>query len=241
MSNLLELKTISVSSNKKALLKDFSVKLQKGELSLLMGPNGAGKSTFANIVMGNPKYELSEGKLFFEGEDISELSADKRAQKGIFVSFQHPVEVEGLAITNFLRASYNAVKEKNLNLAQFHKLLKEKMEELELDASFRSRFLNVGFSGGEKKRSELLQLLLLEPKLAILDEIDSGLDVDALKMLTSLLLELKKKGMSILLISHNPKVLEYLEADRVFLLKDGRLVKEGKQDLAEEIAKKGFK
>lgn len=241
MADKLRLEDVHASSNGKELLKGVGIEVRRGEVCVIMGPNGAGKSTVANVIMGNPKYEVTKGMIYLDEEKINDLSPEERARKGIFMSFQHPVEIDGVTFANFLRSSYNFTTGKNLNIAQFQKLLNEKMEELEIDSRFRSRFVNTGFSGGEKKRSEILQLLLLEPEFAILDEVDSGLDVDALKLLSSSIRKLKEeKNMGLIVITHYNKILDHIRPDRVYLLKDGRVEKTGSAELVKEIEKKGF-
>ncbi|MCA9460372.1 MAG: Fe-S cluster assembly ATPase SufC [Nanoarchaeota archaeon] len=241
MEKSLELKNLFVKVAGKDILSDVNLKIKAGEVCVLMGPNGAGKSTISNVIMGNPKYEVVSGDIILDGEVITNLKTNERAKKGLFMSFQHPSEISGVTMANFLRTSYNIMHEKKLNVGQFHKLLKEKMLDLNMDGKFRSRFVNAGFSGGEKKRSEILQLVLFEPSFAILDEIDSGLDVDALKLVAKNINILKtKNNMGIIIITHYNKILDYLKADKVFVLKNGKIVREGGACLAKEIEVSGF-
>lgn len=237
----LEVKDLHVEVDGKEILKGVSFTLESNKTTVLMGPNGAGKSTISNVLLGNPKYRVTKGQIILEGEDITELEPNERAQKGIFMTFQHPVEIDGVTMVNFLRTSYNSIKKTDLKVHEFHKLLNAKMKELDIDAKFRTRSVNKGFSGGEKKRSEILQLLLFEPKFAILDEIDSGLDVDALKIVTrgiNKVKEIAKTGF--LIITHHNKILESINLDQVLILKNGIIDREGGVELAKEIELKGF-
>ena len=178
----LQIKDLHVNVEGKEILKGVNLDVEIGKVHALMGPNGSGKSTLANVLMGHPKYEITKGKIFLDGEDITELKADERAKRGLFLSFQYPSEITGVTLTNFLRTAYNSVKKDKLSVIDFHKLLKKKMEELQMDPSFNKRYVNEGFSGGEKKRAEILQMSVLEPKYAILDECDSGLDVNSIQI-----------------------------------------------------------
>lgn len=237
----LELKNIHASIGDKKILRGIDLSVNEGEICVLLGPNGAGKSTISNVIMGNPKYGVTDGMITLNGESILELGPDERAKKGIFMSFQHPVEIEGITLSNFLRTSYNMIKGTDLKVGDFQKLIKEKMDELGMDPKFRTRSLNVGFSGGEKKRSEILQLVLFEPDFAILDEIDSGLDVDALKIVSENIMNVaKKKKVGILIITHYNKILQYLKPDKVFVVKSGKIVESGDFQLAKRIEEKGF-
>lgn len=239
MGNILEIKNLNSSIDNKSILSNINLEIKKGDFTILLGPNGAGKSSLTNVLMGNPQYE-TKGKIIFEGKDITKLSVDDRAKLGIFMSFQHPIEVSGVTLSNFLRTSYNSIKGTNLNITEFMKILNQKLDELEMDKKFRSRFLNFGFSGGEKKRCEILQMLVLEPKFIILDEIDSGLDVDSLKLIAKVIENYKTKDVSILLITHHNKFLEYITPDKVIIMKKGEIVKQGDITLMEEILEKGF-
>ncbi len=237
----LEVRSLCVNVNDKRILEDISFDVPKGGVVVLIGPNGAGKSTVSNALMGNPKYNMVKGKILLDKENITELDSDKRAKKGLFMSFQQPVEISGVSMSNFLRQSYNSVKGTNLQIGEFMKLLNEKMNILGFDSKFRGRFVNSGFSGGEKKRSEILQLLLFEPEYAILDEIDSGLDVDSLKRVCESIEEVRvKKKIGILIITHYNKILEYIKPDEVIVLKEGRVSQRGGLELANKIFKDGF-
>lgn len=240
--SLVEIKNLSVEIEGKLVLKNVSLEMNTNSINVFLGPNGAGKSTIANVLMGNPKYKIVSGEIFFDGKDITNQSPDLRAKEGLFLSFQNSYEIDGVTMLNFLRTSYNLLKGKEMQLREFIKILEEKMSFLEMDKSFRARELNVGFSGGEKKRSEMLQLLLYEPKFAILDELDSGLDVDALKLIKKVILELKEKNKTgFMIITHNNKVLEFVEPDNVFVLINGEIKKKGGKELILEVEKQGFK
>ena len=239
--NELTIKNLSASVSNKKVLDDINLTLKKGEVCVLMGPNGAGKSTISNILLGNDKYKITNGTITLDGIDITNESTDKRAKLGLFMCFQNPIEISGVTYINFLRQSYNLIKETNIQLKDFITLLEAKMENLGLDKKFKSRFVNKGFSGGEKKRFEMLQLLLLEPKYAIFDEIDSGLDVDGLKIICDQINNIKKeKKTGILIITHYNKILEYINPDKVILLKEGKIKKTGDINLAKSILENGF-
>jgi Fe-S cluster assembly ATP-binding protein len=241
---MLKVSKLSSTIEKKEVLKDVSFDIKEGEIVAIMGPNGSGKSSLAQIIMGNPDY-LVKGNISFKNKDISKLTTNERSVLGIYLAFQYPFEIPGLNLAQFLRASLNArlPKEKKLNVFEFRKLLREKLKELDMEESFMDRNLNEGFSGGEKKRTEILQLLLLKPKLIILDETDSGLDVDALKIVFKAIKEYKEKNKdtSIMLITHYNRVFEYISPDRVLVLKKGEIIKEGSKDLLKYIEDKGYK
>lgn len=238
--NLLEIKNLQVSVDDKVILSNLDLSVNKGEVHVLMGPNGAGKSTLVNTIMGHPKYTVDRGTILFEGEDITRARTDERAKKGLFLSFQNPEEIPGISLENFLRTSRTAVTGKPIRLFAYRKELAQKMEELHMDDSYASRYLNVGFSGGEKKKSEILQMLMLNPKLAILDETDSGLDVDAVKTVSRGVEQFKNRDNSLLIITHNTKILEYLQVDYVHVLMNSRIVKTGGSELIAEINESGF-
>ena len=241
MANLLEIQNLSVDIEKKHVLSGVSLTVNPGETHVLMGPNGAGKSTLGYTIMGNPRYTVSGGKIFFDGEDITTLGADKRASKGIFLSFQNPLEVPGIALESFIRTSLQQRTGERVKLFQFQKQLKETMNLLHMDESYASRDLNVGFSGGEKKKSEILQLLMLNPRLAILDETDSGLDVDAVRTVSKGIEEYQKRmNGALIIITHSTKILESLKVDKTHVLVKGKIIKEGGGALVEEINEKGF-
>lgn len=241
MSNLLQIKNLSVNIENKRVLDDISLEVNAGETHVLMGPNGAGKSTLGYTIMGNPRYEVSNGKIFLNGEDITDLSADKRAAKGLFLSFQSPLEIPGISLESFIRNALQAATGKRVKLFQFQKELKEKMALLEMDESYAGRNLNVGFSGGERKKSEILQLLMLKPKIAILDETDSGLDVDAVRTVSRGIEEYQRaQEGALIIITHSTKILESLNVDHTHVIVKGRLVKNGGAELVEEINHDGF-
>jgi len=236
---LLEIKDLNVSVDGKEILKDLNLKLEKGKVYALMGPNGSGKSTLAQVLMGNKKFD-SSGNIFFEGKEISSLNSNERAKKGIFLSFQYPVEISGVTISNFLRTAYNALNEKKAGLLDFQKLLKKNAKKLNLDEKFFSRFLNEGFSGGEKKKAETLQLLTLNPRFAILDETDSGLDIDSLRVVSEGIKNFMNKDKTILIITHYKRILDYVKPDVIFIMKHGKIIKSGSWEMIDEIEKKGY-
>ncbi|WP_425448085.1 Fe-S cluster assembly ATPase SufC [Dethiothermospora halolimnae] len=241
MSNkLLKIKNLHTKIEDKEILKGLDLEVNKGEIHVIMGPNGAGKSTLAYTLMGHPKYKTVDGEIEFDGENINELKADERGQKGIFLSFQYPEEIPGVTVEDFLRTAKSSVTGKRQMVMKFKKVLKEKMDLLDIKEEYASRYLNQGFSGGEKKKNEMLQMAVLEPKLAILDETDSGLDVDAIKTVAKGVKELKNDENSIIVITHYNKILEYLKPDYVHILLDGKIVESGDINLANEIDDKGY-
>lgn len=241
MAHLLEINGIKASAEDKEILHGVSLFIDGNETHVLMGPNGAGKSTLGSTIMGSPEYSVTGGQIFFEGEDITELSTDKRAKLGIFLSFQNPIEIPGITLSEFLRNALEQVTGRHLKLWDFKKKLKAAMELLDMDVSYADRDLNVGFSGGEKKKAEILQLLILEPKLAILDETDSGLDVDAVRTVSKGIEEYKKAtGGSLLVITHNTKILDALSVDKTHILADGLIAAEGGGELVSEVINGGF-
>lgn len=237
---LLEIKNLHVSVENNVILNGLDLTVGKGEIHVLMGPNGAGKSTLVNTVMGHPQYRLDKGSIEFDGRDITHAPTNERAKAGLFLSFQNPEEVPGVTLENFMRTSRTAVTGKPVKLFAYKKELKEKMDELSMDEDYASRYLNVGFSGGEKKKSEILQMLMLNPKLAILDETDSGLDVDAVKIVSQGVEKFKTAENSLLIITHNTKILEYLPVDYVHVLMNGRIVRSGDRSLIDLINESGF-
>lgn len=238
---LLDIQNIFVNIDSKQVLNGLNLKIGKGETHVLMGPNGAGKSTLGNTLMGNPIYNLSNGKIFFDGQEITELSTDERAKLGMFLSFQNPLEVPGISVETFIRSALQQSTGEHVKLFQFQKALKANMELLNMDPSYASRDLNVGFSGGERKKSEILQLLMLNPKFAILDETDSGLDVDAVRTVSKGILEYQKKqDGALLIITHSTKILESLKVDYTHVLVKGKIVKTGDGSLVKEINENGF-
>ena len=237
---LLNIDNLKVSVDNNEILKGVSLQLESGKIYALMGPNGSGKSSLSYTVAGHPKYKVDQGNIFFEGEDITQLPPDLRAQKGIFLSFQYPKSIPGVTVANFLRAAYQAVKKEDVRVYDFQKRLKQKMDQLHIPHSFMNRFVNEGFSGGEKKKAEMLQALVLEPKLIIMDETDSGLDVDALKTVAEGIQTLAGPKTTIVLITHYFKILEYLTPDEVHVLKSGQIVESGGVELANSIEAIGF-
>ena len=241
MSNtLLEIKDLYVNAEEKEILKGLNLKINKGEVHVIMGPNGAGKSTLANVILNNPEYTKIKGSVEFEGENINDLSTDKIATKGIFMSFQTPEEIPGISNMNFLKYTKNKMTNKPVRIFEFKETVKKYMEALNMNKKLIDRNLNVGFSGGEKKKNEILQMLVLEPKLAILDETDSGLDVDAIKTVSKGINMYKNDENAVLIITHNNRILENLKIDYVHVLVDGKIVTTGGEELAEEIEKSGY-
>ncbi len=236
----LNIKNLHVSADDKEILKGVDLEIPKGKVVVIMGPNGSGKSTLANTLAGHPKYEITEGSIQLDGGDITEDAANERAKKGMFLSMQYPPEIEGVTIANFLRLAVNAQREEKMNPLRIHAMLLEKMKELGVDESFLKRYLNVGLSGGEKKRLEILQLAVLDPAYAILDETDSGLDVDALKIVSEGINTFRSEEKGILLITHYNRILEYVTPDAIHIMLDGKIVKSGGAELAVEIEKDGY-
>ena len=241
MSQLLEIKGLTAGIEGKTLLHGIDLTIGAGETHVLMGPNGAGKSTLGSVIMGSPEYAVSSGSILFKGEDITDESADKRAKRGIFLSFQDPVEIAGVSLSEFLRNALEQLTGKHTKLWDHKKKLKQCMEILGMDSAYADRDLNVGFSGGEKKKAEILQLLVLEPQLAILDETDSGLDVDAVKTVSAGIEEYKRRtGGSLIVITHNTRILDALKVDRTHILAAGKTVAEGGAELAGDVIEHGF-
>ena len=238
----LNVKNLQVKAEHIKILNGVDLVVEEGSTTVLMGPNGSGKSTLAQVIMGHPTYTAEDGVIEFNGENILELEPNERSQKGIFLSFQYPSEIPGVDVSNYLRLVYNIHHGTNLSPVKFRQILSEKMAFLEMSDDFASRSLNEGFSGGEKKRMEMLQLLIIEPKLAILDETDSGLDVDALKLVGKTVEHLKAQNhMSVLLITHYTRILKYIDAQKVYIMKEGKIIQEGGRQLAHELEEKGFK
>lgn len=237
---LLEIKNLYVTTEKKEILKGINLKINKGEIHVIMGPNGSGKTTTANAILNNPIYKKEKGTIEFNNEDITNLKTDEIARKGIFMSFQQPEEIPGITITNFLKYAKNKTTGKPVKVFEFKDELKKYMEELKMDSKNIERSLNVGFSGGEKKKNEILQMLVLNPKLAILDETDSGLDVDAIKTVSKGIEMFKNDENAVIIITHNTKILHSLKVDFVHILVNGKIVKTGTQELAKEIEENGY-
>jgi len=237
---MLEIKNLHVEIEGKEILKGINLKLEKGKIIALMGPNGSGKSTLANTIMGDSKYTITKGEILFEGKNIIDLTPTEKSKLGIFLSFQYPQEIEGVTIRNFLRTAYQSLKEKKLGVLEFKELVNEKSKLLNINEEFSERYLNHGFSGGEKKKSEMLQLLTLDPKLAILDETDSGLDIDALKSISLGMNNFMNKSKCVLIITHYKRILELIKPDKVFIMKDGKIVMEGTSELVDKLEEKGY-
>jgi Fe-S cluster assembly ATP-binding protein len=241
---MLSIKNLHASIGDKEILKGINLEVKAGEIHAIMGPNGAGKSTLSAIIAGNENYEVTEGEILLEGEDLSDLAPEERAHKGIFLSFQYPVEIPGVSVTNFIRTAINETRKANkleeMPSNEMLKVIREKSELLEIDRKFLSRSLNEGFSGGEKKRNEIFQMAMLEPKLAILDETDSGLDIDALRIVANGVNKLKSDKNAIVVITHYQRLLDYIVPDFVHVLYNGKIVKSGDASLALELEEKGY-
>lgn len=244
MANLLSIKDLHADIDGKEILRGLNLEVNKGEIHAIMGPNGAGKSTLASVLVGNPNYEVTKGQVEFNGKDLLDLEPEERAAEGVFLSFQYPVEIPGVSMTNFMRTALNEVRKyrglEPISAADFLKLMKEKRQLVELDSSLASRAVNEGFSGGEKKRNEIFQMAMLEPKLSILDETDSGLDIDALRIVASGVNKLRTKDNATIVITHYQRLLDYIKPDFVHVLYKGRIVKSGGPDLALKLEEKGY-
>ncbi|AEB12626.1 Fe-S cluster assembly ATPase SufC [Marinithermus hydrothermalis] len=240
MANQLEIRDLWVSIEGQPILKGVNLTVPKGEVHALMGPNGAGKSTLGKVIAGDPEYTVEQGEILLDGENILELEPDERARKGLFLAFQYPVEVPGVTIANFLRLALSAHKGGDVSVTEFYSRLQHALETLEWDESVVSRYLNEGFSGGEKKRNEILQLMVLQPKYAILDETDSGLDIDALKIVAKGVNAMRGPEFGALVITHYQRLLNYIVPDVVHVMVDGRVVKSGDKNLALELEQKGY-
>ncbi len=237
----LEIQNLHVRTEDREILHGVDLKVEKGETHALMGPNGSGKSTLANTIMGNPTYEATDGRILLNGEDLTEADPDERARAGLFLAFQYPATIPGVSVANFLRTAVNAGREEPIRVKDFGTLLRRNMELLEIDPSFNKRYLNEGFSGGEKKRAEILQMAMLEPDIAVLDETDSGLDVDALRIVSegvNALRESTKSGF--LIITHYTRILRYVRPEFVHIMLAGRIVREGGPELADDLEEKGY-
>lgn len=241
---MLSIKDLSVNIGEKQILKDFNLEIKPGEVHAIMGPNGTGKSTLASTLAGREEYEVQSGEIIFQGKNLLELAPDERAREGVFLAFQYPVEIPGVSVTNFMKAAVNAKRKHHgmdpLDAKDFLKLMREKMEMVEMPKEFMSRAINEGFSGGEKKRNEIFQMAMLEPALAILDETDSGLDIDALRIVSNGVNKLRDKNRSFLIITHYQRLLNYIVPDVVHVMYGGRIVKSGGKDLALQLEEKGY-
>ncbi|MGA2130054.1 MAG: Fe-S cluster assembly ATPase SufC [Candidatus Pacearchaeota archaeon] len=237
---MFEIKNLHVAFKGKEILKGLNLNLEQGKVNALMGPNGSGKSTLANIIAGDPRYNVNEGQILFNDQDILKLSVSERAKLGLFLSFQNPIEIEGVKLSSFLRQAYNSVHEKKLSLMEFQELLEKTADELKIPREFLSRYLNKGFSGGEKKKSEILQLLVLNPQVAILDETDSGLDIDSLRIIANGINKFMSKDKTVLIITHYKRILEYVKPDKVSIMLNGKIVKEGAGKLVDHLEEKGY-
>jgi Fe-S cluster assembly ATP-binding protein len=237
---MFEIKDLYVNKEGKNILNGVNLKLKRGKIYALMGPNGSGKSTLARVIAGDPKYEVVSGKILLNKKNILNLEPDERAKLGIFLGFQNPVEISGVTISNFLRQAYNSLKRKKISFLDFQKLIEKKSKELKIETNFLSRYLNEGFSGGEKKKAEILQLLVLDPKIAILDETDSGLDIDSLKIISKGINKFMSKDKTILVITHYKRILNYIKPNKVFIMLNGKIVVEGKGKIINKIEKKGY-
>jgi Fe-S cluster assembly ATP-binding protein len=240
MTDELIIKDLHVSVDGQKILNGVNLVVRKGEVCALMGPNGSGKSTLAYTLMGHPRYTVDKGEIWYKGQNFLELAPDERAKLGLFLSFQYPQEIPGVSVSNFLRTALNSVKPKQTSVPDFVKLLKEKMKLLKIDDSFSRRYLNEGFSGGEKKRAEILQLAVLQPDMAILDETDSGLDIDSLKIVAEGVNTLIGPNVGILVITHYQRLLNYIKPDKVHVMMKGKIVRSGGKELAEELETHGY-
>jgi len=245
--NTLEIKNLTATIGDQEILKGINLTINSGEIHAIMGPNGSGKSTLCKILMGHPQSEMTGGEITFNGEDISEMDPNERANLGIFLGFQQPLEIPGVSLGNFLRLAKNATNKannpesKDIGPAEFVKVMQENMQMLKMEREFMSRSVNEGFSGGERKRAEILQMAILEPKIALLDEIDSGLDIDALRIVSEGINQVVAKSqMGLLMITHYQRILNYVKPDHVHIMKDGQIIKSGGHDLALELEEKGY-
>lgn len=241
---MLQIKNLHASVEEKEILKGINLEVKAGEVHAIMGPNGAGKSTLSSVIAGNESFDVTEGEIILDGEDLGELAPEERAHKGVFMSFQYPVEIPGVSVTNFIKTAINENRKANgleeMPANEMLKLIKEKSELLEIDRKFLSRSLNEGFSGGEKKRNEIFQMAMLNPKIAILDETDSGLDIDALRIVANGVNKLKSENNAVIVITHYQRLLDYIVPDFVHVLHDGKIVKTGGKELALELEEKGY-
>jgi len=236
----LEIRNLHVRIEEREILHGVDLTVEKGQTHALMGPNGSGKSTLANTIMGNPNYEVTDGQIVFNGEDITEADPDERARAGLFMAFQYPATIPGVSVANFLRLAVNARRDEPMKVKDFGKFMRENVNMLRIDPSFVSRYLNEGFSGGEKKRAEILQMAMLKPEIAVLDETDSGLDIDALRIVADGVNALSGPDLGSLIITHYTRILNYVRPQFVHIMLDGRVVREGGPELADELEEKGY-
>ncbi|MBU2526612.1 MAG: Fe-S cluster assembly ATPase SufC [Bacteroidetes bacterium] len=241
---MLQIKNLHASIDGKEILKGINLEIKPGEVHAIMGPNGSGKSTLASVIAGHDAFEQTQGEILFEGEDIQELAPEERAHRGVFLSFQYPVEIPGVSVTNFIKTAINELRkskgQEDMPANEMLALIKQKAELLEIDRKFLSRSLNEGFSGGEKKRNEIFQMAMLNPKLAILDETDSGLDIDALRVVANGVNRLRSQENAVIVITHYQRLLDYIIPDFVHVLHDGKIVKSGEKELAHQLEEKGY-
>ncbi len=236
----LEIKNLHVSVDGKMILKGVSLNVKKGEIHALMGPNGSGKSTLSNVLLGHPRYKVESGEVLFNGKNLLQLKPYERAQLGLFLAFQYPMEIQGISFAHFLFSAYRKFNSQPIKPADFKKMLEEKLAVLDLDKSFVDRYLNVGFSGGEKKRAEILQMMMFNPQIAILDETDSGLDIDSLKAVATAIKSMHNQNFGALVVTHYQRILNYLQPDYVHVLIDGKIAASGGKELAHELEQKGY-
>src|SRR3712207_3892903 len=237
---MLKIENLRAEIDGQEIIKGLDLEVGKGEIHAIMGPNGSGKSTLSNVLMGHPRYGVTGGSVTFQGEDVLEMEPDERAKLGMFLAFKYPSEVPGVYVANFLRTAVNSVREAELSPMEMYRLIQDKMRVMQMDPKFAERYLNEGLSGGEKKRNEILQMLMLEPKLAIMDETDSGLDIDALQVVAKGVNELRGPEFSAVIITHYQRILRYIEPDYVHVMLDGRIVTSGGKDLALQLEDKGY-
>src|SRR3990172_7454651 len=237
---MLQIKNLHAEFKGKEILKGLTLTLEPKKVHALMGPNGSGKSTLAHVLAGDPRYAVTKGEINFNNKDILKLDVSSRAKLGIFLSFQNPVEIEGVKLSTFLRQAYNSLNKKKLSILEFNELLNKKADELKIPREFLSRYLNKGFSGGEKKKAEILQLLVLNPKIAILDETDSGLDIDSLRLVAKGIKEFMSKDKIVMIITHYKRILEYVKPDKVSIIINGKIIRSGSGELVNELEEKGY-